>query len=312
MLRAHAVPRHGRIRVLTPAGPVTPDLIEPGVEQLREWGFEVELDEFVYATSDRRGYLAGEDEQRLGAIQAAFDDPKLDAIIFSRGGYGSLRLLDRLDTSSLEQHPKLIVGFSDITALSLDLVRRQVASLHGPVIKSFRLHEDDPHDSLSRLRDAMLGRRATGFRIESLKCVVPGKARGPLLGGNLSMVASMVGSEYCPNLNGSLLFLEDVGEEDYRLDRLFTTLRMSTKAGSPGAILLGDFTDCAGAYFDDASIPALVSDLAGEFGCPVVSGLPIGHAANNVPIPIGSPATLDAVEGVLYVEEDAVRAPRPS
>ncbi|MGM0556377.1 MAG: S66 peptidase family protein [Myxococcota bacterium] len=306
MQKPPALPQHGRIRVLTPAGPVTPELLEQGIAELESWGFDVELDEFVYARSDSRGYLAGEDAQRVGAVQAALDATDIDAVVFSRGGYGSMRLLERLDVQGLREHPKLIVGFSDITAIQLWLATEGITSLHGPVIKSFRLHDDDPFASLDALRDAMTGRRADGFRIEGMDTVVPGRARGRIFGGNLSLLASMVGTPYCPDLNGSLLFLEDIGEEDYRLDRMLTALRLSAKAHSPAAILLGDFTECGGAYFDDQTIQAFVGDLATEFGCPVVSGLPVGHASRNIALPVGARATLDATEGVLYVEEDAV------
>jgi muramoyltetrapeptide carboxypeptidase len=306
MLKPRALPDNGRIRILTPAGPVTPELLELGIGRLESWGFQVELDEFVYARSDSRGYLAGEDAQRLGAVQAALDAPDIDAVVFSRGGYGSMRLLEQLDASGLRKHPKLIVGFSDITALQLWLATEGISSLHGPVIKSFRLHEDDTFDSLAALREAMTGCRADGFRIENLNTVAPGRARGRVFGGNLSLMAAMIGTPYCPELNGSLLFLEDVGEEDYRLDRMLTSLRLSGKAHNPAGILLGDFTGCGGAYFDDEAIEAFVGDLAAEFDCPVVSGLPVGHASRNIALPIGANATLDATEGVLYVEEDAV------
>jgi muramoyltetrapeptide carboxypeptidase len=313
MLKAPALTNGGRVRILTPAGPVTPELLETGLGTLRDWGLELQLDEFVYARSDSRGYLAGEDAQRLGAVQDAFDAPDLEAIVFSRGGYGSMRLIEQLDPSGLRAHPKLIVGFSDITALQLWLAAEDISSLHGPVIKSFRLHGDDgDHDTLEHLRAALFGERAGGFRVESLETVVPGRAEGRLLGGNLSLVASMVGTRFCPDLNGSLLFLEDVGEEDYRLDRLLTSLRLSNKAASPAGILLGDFTGCNGAYFDERAIPAFVANLASEFGCPVVSGLPIGHDSRNIALPVGAPATVDATEGVLQVHEDAVDAPRTS
>lgn len=306
MLKAPPLPKNGRIRILTPAGPVTPDLLEQGLETLRSWGFDASLDEFVYARSDSRGYLAGEDAQRRGAVQAAFDEKELDAILFSRGGYGSMRLIEHLDLDGLRAHPKLIVGFSDITALQLWLVGEGISSLHGPVVKSFGLHDEDTYDTLDALFDAMTGGRAEGFRIEGLDPVVRGKASGPLIGGNLSLMASMVGSPYCPDLSGALLFLEDIGEEDYRLDRLMTTLRLSEKAHSPAGIILGDFTGCGGAYFDDDAISAFIADLASEFGCPVASGLPVGHASRNIPLPVGAQATLDATEGVLYVQEDAV------
>ena len=110
------------------------------------------------------------------------------------------------------------------------------------------------------------------------------------MGGNLSLVVAMIGSPHTPDLNGSVLFLEDIGEVDYRLDRLFTALRLSEKCRAPAAIVLGDFTDCGGVYVPDEGIPAFVEELASEFGCPVVSGFPMGHASRNAPVPMGAVA----------------------
>ena len=108
------------------------------------------------------------------------------------------------------------------------------------------------------------------------------------MGGNLSLVVAMLGSPHTPDLNGCILFLEDIGEVDYRLDRLFTALRVSKKCHAPAAIVLGDFTDCGGVYVPEEGIPAFVEELAREFGCPVVSGFPMGHANRNVPVPMGA------------------------
>ena len=305
LVRPAALRAGDRVAVASPAGPVTPELMELGVETLESWGLEVWLHDSVY---DRHaGYLAGPDRQRLAALQEVFDTPEIKAVIFSRGGYGTMRLLPDLSTDRLRESPKLLVGFSDITALHLQVAGTAgVATLHGPVLKSFRLHEDDAHQSLEHLRRALFGQRHAQWAVDGLETVREGRATGRLLGGNLSIVASMLASPHCPDLNESLLLLEDVGEEDYRLDRLFTTLRLSQKARRPAGLVLGDFTGCAGAYVDQQDIRDFVNQLALEFECPVVTGFPAGHGSRNVAVPMGVQATLDAGRGRLIFESDAV------
>ncbi|QDG49252.1 LD-carboxypeptidase [Persicimonas caeni] len=295
------------VAVVSPAGPVTPELLEGGIATLESWGLDIMLHDAVFERREWAGYLAGHDHVRLGSLREALDDPKVRAIVFSRGGYGTMRLLPELGLAALRDDPKLLVGFSDITALHLHLAAQVgITSLHGPVVKSFRLHDDDPHDSLEELRRALFGLRGPRPRFDGLRTVRPGRATGPVFGGNLSLVASLVASPHCPDLNGAILVLEDVGEEDYRLDRLFTTLRLSEKARRPAGIVLGDFTGCAGAYVDDEAMDDFVARLAAEFDCPVVAGLPCGHATRNVPVPIGVGAALDAERGTLIFDGDAV------
>lgn len=296
------------VAIVSPAGPVVPELLERGIATLESWGLDVWLHDAVYDRRQRAGYLAGHDHTRLASLQEVVDSPKVSAIIFSRGGYGTMRLLPRLDLDGLREHPKLIVGFSDITALHLHVAARAgVPTLHGPVIKSFRLHDDDPHESLVHLRRALFGERGERPTVDGLRTVRGGRATGRVLGGNLSIVASVLASPHCPALDDSILFLEDVGEEDYRLDRLFTTLRLSERAGRPAGIVLGDFTGCGGAYVDAADIPDFVAELASEFDCPVVADFPGGHGTRNIPIPMGIGAALDADAGRLIFDGDAVR-----
>jgi muramoyltetrapeptide carboxypeptidase len=301
------------VAVVSPAGPVTRELLEQGAATLESWGLDVRLDDTAYARRKQAGYLAGDDDARLGALQDALANPEVKAVISSRGGYGTMRLLPSLDLSAFRDQPKLLVGFSDITALHLYVAAAaQVATLHGPVVKSFALHGDDPHHSLDQLRDALFGDRPAQPMIEGLRDRSAGRqakkvTRGPVFGGNLSIVASTLSSPYCPDLNRAILVLEDVGEEDYRLDRLFTTLRLSTKASRPAAIVLGDFTGCEGAYVSQDAIADFVAGLACEFDCPVVDGFPCGHASRNVPVPFGVMATLDTEQGTLIFDGDAVQ-----
>lgn len=310
------------VAVISPAGPVLPALLEHGVETLKSWGLEVRLDPSTFARREAGAYLAGGDALRLDALRKVFSNPTVKAVICSRGGYGAMRLLPALFedadfNQSLRDHPKLCVGFSDITALHLYLAGVVgVATLHGPVVKSFGLHTNDRFASVHQLHAALFGTRQAEqtLRFDGLRCVRTGTARAQVFGGNLSLVASLVGSKYCPDLNDKILFLEDVGEQDYRLDRLLTTLRLAEKSARPAGIVLGDFSDCAGAYVDAERLDHFVAQLAAEFGCPVVAGFPVGHRSRNVCVPMGCVATLDAGQGTLIFERDAAQpatTPKP-
>jgi muramoyltetrapeptide carboxypeptidase len=309
MIHPPALEPGDAVRVVSPAGPVTPELLEPGLQTLRRWGLEVRVDDAVYDRSDDPGYLAGSDRQRLEAVQRAFDEPETRAVIFSRGGYGTMRLLPHLDFDSIRREPKLLVGFSDLTALHLYAAGHHgLATLHGPVVKSLRLHEREDV-SMTALRDALFGRRGGGVEIDGLQTVKGGRVRGPLLGGNLTVLVHMLASELCPPLDGAILVLEDIGEEDYRLDRMMTALQLSDDASRPAGIVLGEFLDCDGAYIDPSEVRGFVEELAAEFDCPVASGAPVGHGADNVAWPVGVQAELDAGRGTLRTLNDAVSTP---
>lgn len=295
-----------RIAILSPAGPVLASHLTLGAETLRQWGYAPVILEQTTLRNPARGYLAGTDKERASALTQAFVRPDIDAILCARGGYGAMRLLEHLDARLIASHPKALIGFSDVTALHLFLASQShLCSLHGPVLKSFGLHpKEDPSASLSHLQRALSGERGS-FQIGGLECVREGTVTGPCFGGNASIIQAMLASPYCPNLEGAILFLEDVTEPDYRLDRLLTSIRLA-HTGIAG-LVLGDFSSCAGVYMSEAQIPHLLRDLALEFRCPAAMRLPSGHASRNVAIPIGALATLNARAGSLTFHHDCLQ-----
>ncbi len=311
MIHPPALQPGDRVAVLSPAGPVIPANLEAGLQILRQWQLEPILSKAVYARFPEQGYLAGDDRARTDDLHAALLDPDIAAIFCSRGGYGTMRILPMLDPEIIRDNPKLLIGFSDITTLHLYFSGiLNIATLHGPVVKSLTLHQDDPHNSLQHLHDAIFGIRSMPNTIDGLRCVRPGRARGRLFGGNLCLVASMLSTDYCPDLTGAILVLEEIGEVDYRVDRLFTTLRLSPKTRNLAGIILGDFTDCNGVYIDKPGVPAFIDQLASEFGCPVVADFPSGHGSRNIALPIGCEVSIDANfdNSSVTLLEDAVLA----
>lgn len=293
-----------RVGIMSPSGPVLSTHLEAGLDLLRAWHLEPVVTPQTYARSPQRGYLAGDDALRLATLQHALDDPTLDAIMFARGGYGAMRLLEHLDPRGLIAHPKMLIGFSDITALLMWCVHRaRLVCLHAPVLKSLTKTPSDPirERSAQALHDALFDSPLRAVRALTFHTPHHGQHRttGRVIAGNLSLIQALLGTPYLPSLAGCVLILEDVTEQDYRLDRLLTSLRLRTLGAPPAAIVLGEFQACGGVYIDEAGIDDFLIELAMEFGVPVASGYPTGHGAINHPIPVGAWATLDPTHGTL-------------
>jgi muramoyltetrapeptide carboxypeptidase len=299
-----------RVAVVSPAGPVLPEHLAPGIAQLEAWGLEVVVPEAVYDRLPRpRGFLAGTDEARAGALNAALRDDSVDAIVFARGGHGALRILERIDWAALAARPKVLMGFSDITALlSAAWQECGLVGLHGPVVKSFTLHAEagDVWQVREHVRRALFGERGEEWSLGGLECAREGVASGRLMGGNLCLVAALMGTPWAVEAAGALVFLEEVGEVDYRVDRLMTQLRLAWRRSPPAGLMLGEFTGLAGVYAGEDEVTGFLIDLARELEIPAVVGLPVGHGARNVPLPVGVMARLDAGAGELVVYGDCV------
>ncbi|GGM66123.1 peptidase S66 [Dactylosporangium sucinum] len=278
------------VRLVSPSGPTRPDRVARGIELLEGWGLRVELGRHVFA---EHGYLAGRDADRLDDLNAALADPRVRAVICTRGGYGAQRIADAVRWGP----PKHLVGFSDITALQLSLWRvARRPAVHGPGAAWF----DDrlPDISEMSLKSALMSTgELVAPRVEDGPLVEGPPATGLLLGGNLTMLATTLGTSDMPDLSGAILLLEDVGEAPYRLDRMLTQLiRAGALAGVAG-VAVGQFTQCA----DHRPVTAfeVLQERLGTLGCPVLGGLPIGHGFGQLTVVVGAPATLDTQNGVL-------------
>lgn len=289
------------VAVLAPAGPVPPDRLEGGLAVLRGWGLRVRLGEHVLGRHPALPYLAGSDAERAGDLEAAWTDPEVAAVWCARGGYGSHRLVELLDHTALaDAGPRLLVGFSDVTALH-ELVngRLGLVSLHGPVVTSLgdapagaeqlRRLLFEPEDAL----DLFPGVR--------LRALVGGRAAGVLVGGNLRLLTSALGTRTSRPARGGIAVLEDVAEEAYRIDAMLTQLRRSGWFTGVRAVLAGSFSGVG-----DDSADAVLLDRLGDLGVPVLAGAPFGHVADNRPVPLGVPAHLDADAGTVRLVRPAL------
>jgi muramoyltetrapeptide carboxypeptidase len=289
------------IKIIAPSGPVPREPFLAGVGVLRA-RYQVRYDEGIFA---RAGYLAGDDERRLGELSRALDDPDARAVVMARGGYGLLRLLPFVDPATLVRRPRVLVGFSDGTALLATAARAGVVSIHGPVVTQLgNLSSEDQRALFDRLETP--GPAALFSELEE---IIPGRVRGPLLGGNLEVFSRLLGTPYLPDVAGAILFFEDLGERPYRLDRLITHLDLAGVFGAASAVVLGDFSGCREPEPTRAESPTadqVVIERLGRLPIPVVRGGPFGHGTRNRALPYGALCELDTRSGTLTTLEGAV------
>lgn len=292
----------GTIALIAPAGPAALD-VEKAEQWMRNRGYGLRIYPGVY---ERDGYLAGSDKTRLADLHAAFADPDIDAIFCLRGGYGTPRLLDSLDFGLLRANPKPFVGYSDITALHLAINRYAgFVTFHGPMLNADLLGDKQPptESSLFSLLRGQLGvggelAHPVAFPLTTLE---PGIARGRLQGGNLSMIAAVMGTPFEIDAQGIILFIEDVNEPIYRIDRLLTHLRLAGKLAQVAGVLVGDV-----AGVDSMALERLLKQTFAPLGVPVLSGWRSGHCDPNLTLPLGALVRLDAGEQRVVLEQEVV------
>ncbi len=299
-----------RLGLAAPSGGLKdPAQADRAAEALHRLGFEVEIAE---GCRHGYGYLAGSDERRAADLNAFFADDAIAGIVCLKGGYGTPRILDAIDYGLVARRPKVFVGYSDITAIHLALHRRcSLATFHGPMGVSDVLLEGEEYSTRSWLdaltRAEPLGRVENPPGTAGMKTLVPGKARGELLGGNLSLVAGTIGTPYAIDARGKILFLEDIGERPYRVDRMLTQLRLAGVFEDCAGVVLGDWNDC-GPEEGKASLELeqVFRDVIAPAGKPTVFGLKAGHCNPTATLPFGVTAELDADEPGLRFTESAL------
>jgi muramoyltetrapeptide carboxypeptidase len=289
------------VAVVAPAGPTPPEqaaLVEP---LFARFGLRARLYPGCHSRHPRHAFLAGDDDTRLADLHAAFADNEVAAVFALRGGWGSARLLDRIDGALLRVSPKPLIGFSDITALHALLVREGLVGLHAPMPAT--LVRDGQQGDADALFELLMRPLRAGHcfapTLADGTWHVPGRASARLVGGNLSVVASLLGTPWAWPAQDTVLFLEDVSEALYRVDRLMTQLHHAGVLAGARGFLLGSFTE------DDDPTMVLKEHLA-SLGKPVLSGWPAGHATPNRPLPLGVQVTLDAAAGTLTLDEDVL------
>ncbi|MBW1714653.1 MAG: LD-carboxypeptidase [Deltaproteobacteria bacterium] len=282
------------VGIIAPASPVSKSEIMESLQLVESFPLKVRLGNHLF---DRLSYLAGSDHDRVSDLHQMFSDPEIKAIFCARGGYGSARLLDKVDFDLIRENPKVLVGFSDLTALLIALYKKcRLITIHGPTLSDLPRGKNWQH--LSRL---ITTSRKPRISLSRGKAVNKGKARGTLLGGNLSTICSLLDTPFLPSFDSVILFLEEKGESPYRVDRMLTQLLLSGRLAHLSALVIAQMEDCG----EQEILYSLLQERLGTLSVPMVTGLPVGHGDENISIPLGLPALLDSDRMVLEVEESA-------
>lgn len=297
------------IGLVSPAGSLYEEApYRQAVHLLQSLGFQVKCGRYWEA---KWGYLAGTDEQRLADLHTMFADPEVKAIIAFRGGWGSARLLPHINFDLIAANPKIFMGYSDITTLLLSIYAQTgLITWHGAVARD--LGDDFTLNRLQELlcqpSDGSLTTNTVLHSIDMLQTdndlivLKDGIASGKLLGGNLTVLCSLIGSRYLPSWEGAILFLEDVGEATYRIDRLFCQLKLAGILDNIAGIMLGGFTHCPEGKGDySRSLEDLFREYITPLGIPAFAGAQFGHISQKVILPVGADVHINAAKGLIYL-----------
>ena len=298
------------IAIATPAGVAEEAPVRAFTALMEKQGYKVRIPEGMLGRRDR--HLGGTDSQRADEMNALIRDPAVRAIFPARGGYGLTRIIDRIDYKALKADPKIITGYSDLTALHLAVARKaRVVTFHSPLpMHSLYKGETEPHAFAYRSFKSMIlaPLESHGAQVVSVpeegprpSKLVGGKARGRLLGGNLSLVAATIGTPYAIEPEGAILLLEDVNEAPYRVDRMLSQLRLAGVLDKVSGVVLGSFTTKE--PDEPAKIDAILREYFGSLKVPVITGFPSGHAPANATLPHGGLVEIDANAGTLTLLE---------
>jgi muramoyltetrapeptide carboxypeptidase len=304
LLKPEPLRKGDRVRLIAPASPFDLGLYKAGQRVLEGLGLVPVVSPNEFA---RHGFLAGSDQRRAETLRAALLEEGTRAVWCIRGGYGTNRLLPLLDLPRLRRHPKLLVGFSDVTALLVQLARPGgFVAIHGPVVTQLsRL----PATDLRWLRALLFGARVPQrLPVGRARTLVPGTAEGRLAAGNLSILASLAGTRFAPDLRGAVLCLEEVGEKAYRLDRLFWQVVSAGLLKGVRGIVLGELVDCRPLGTGRHCARRVLERAVAALGLPAISGAPFGHGRRNLALPMGVRASLDAGVRTLTLLEPTVRS----
>jgi muramoyltetrapeptide carboxypeptidase len=315
------------VAIVAPSGPVNEDALNRGVKVLENLGLRVRITKHV---QDRWGYLAGNDRDRAEDLSEVWMDPSVKAVICARGGYGAMRILPYLDFEKLRAHRKILVGYSDITALHVAFWREmRLVTYHGPVAEAGEDSGLNVPYNLASFKEILFGSKGQestplaggGFATlqppagQTLTTLEEGEAEGIVVGGNLSLIASTIGSRWELDTRGKILFLEEVGERPYRMDRMLCQLALSGMLASAAGYILGDFTDCEAS---EGAMSFSASEVIGQYfagtGKPCIAGIPAGHGRYRATIPFGTkiriratPLSANETPSVCYLESPTRR-----
>jgi len=279
------------IGVAAPSSRFDRRLFEKGVFCLESMGFEVRIPKGIFG---ELRYLAGSDRERAAVVTELFADPDVKGIISVRGGFGAMRILDYLDWEEIRRNPTLFIGFSDASALIAGLLSARGCAIHGPNLVSLARAGQETLDGFYRAVTGQL----ENIHMHQGQCLGGGDANGRLVGGNLATLAHMTGTRFQPRFDEGILFIEDVGEPAYKIDRMLSQMKMAGCFDRIRGVVTGSFEACANPEY----IPEIIDEIFRDMGIPIFMGLASGHGEINLSLPMGTMVRLDADRAVLVWE----------
>lgn len=296
------------IGIIAPSSPsYEEEKIELSKKFLKDMGFKIKIGKSCY---EKYGYLAGSDEIRTCDINAMFADEEVDAIICLRGGYGTPRILDKIDYEIIKKNPKIFVGYSDITAIHIAI--NQICNLvtfHGPMLTSEMANNFDEFTQKS-LFDLIMGsenkKSLSNPKGEEIRCLYSGQAEGKLIGGNLTLICATLGTPYEIDTEGKILFIEEIKEEPYKVDRMLTQLYLSGKLEAANGIILGDWNDCVAEHPDRSlTLEQVFEDILKSLKKPTIYNFRAGHCSPMITLPMGVNVFMNADKMEIILKESA-------
>ncbi|MFH0996898.1 MAG: LD-carboxypeptidase [Pseudomonadota bacterium] len=273
------------IGIVAPASPFEKTDFYTGISILENMGFRVSFPEGIFS---RSGYLAGSDMDRAAQLNAAFTDRSVQAIVCARGGYGSMQILPYLDYEAIRRYPKLLMGFSDITALLCSLYQCSgLVSCHGPVVTTLKSADSK---TLESIFNVLTLNELPAIQLERGIVLGSGKASGPVICGNLTTLCHLVGTPFQAKMNGHILIIEDTGEKPYRIDRMLTQMKLAGVFNGLCGLGIGTFENCG----ESDELFEIIARIFNPIRIPILAGFDIGHGPDNVAVPFGVEAVLDA------------------
>lgn len=294
--------------VVAPSSPsYEEERIEMGKRNLEEMGFKIKMGKSCYS---KYGYLSGRDDIRANDINEMFSDNEVDGIICLRGGYGTPRILDKIDYENIKRNPKVFVGYSDITAIHIAINKFcDLVTFHGPMVTEMndKFHQFSKESLLKAIMESTVERTIINPNGESIKTIYKGCAEGILVGGNLSLISSTIGTPYEIDTKGKILFIEEINEEPYKVDRMMTQLKLAGKFNDSAGIILGDWNKCVPEEPERSlELLQVFEDILIPLKKPTIYNLQSGHCKPMITLPLGVEVFMDAGKGEVIIKESGV------
>ncbi len=288
------------IGLIAPAGPLRNIKVEEIKSELNKLGYNVKIGRSCYLS--HKGYLSGTDEDRALDLEMMFLDDEIDAIICVRGGYGCIRILDLINFDIIRNNPKIFVGFSDITALHITINQlANVGTYHGIMAGSIKTWDEFTYTSLIEalsFKDELIIKNPIN---DNLICLYEGKCEGIIVGGNLSLIVSTLGTKYEIDTKNKILFIEEIGEFTYKIDKMLNHLKMAGKFDDCVGIIFGEFTNCNCAFKNDEKVLGILKEVVRENKKPSICNLKSGHCIPMVTLPLNMNCMMDSTKGEIKI-----------